>query len=67
MGAIRKMAMVVNHVHVDDEDIKDVAFWLTKTPAERLAEVCRLRQDYFAWADGVFPAKMEKVLVQKAR
>ncbi len=58
----RKIAMVVNHVKMEDEDDLDMDFWLTKTPAERLAEVCRLRKNYFTWLNGSFPEKMEKVV-----
>jgi hypothetical protein len=58
----RKMAMVVNQVKMEDEDSLDVAFWLKKSPSERLAEVARLRRNYFTWADGSFPDKIEKVV-----
>lgn len=61
----RKMAMVVNRVKADDEDALDIAFWLTKTPSERLAEVFRLRKNHFRWANGYFPEKMEKVVHHK--
>lgn len=62
MSVKRKMQMVVAQVKMDDEDTLDVNFWMSRTPAERLAEVFRLRQNYFTWADGSFPAKMEKVV-----
>jgi hypothetical protein len=58
----RKMAMVVNQVEMEDEDSLDVAFWLKRPPSERLAEVVRLRRNYFTWADGYFPDKIEKVV-----
>lgn len=54
--------MVVNHVKMDDEDGLDVDFWLSKTPGERLAEVVRLRRNYFTWLNGCFPEKIEKVV-----
>jgi hypothetical protein len=60
----RKIAMVFNHVKMEDEDSLDVAFWLSRTPAERLAEVCRLRNNYFSGANGLFPEKIEKVVHQ---
>ena len=60
------MALVVNHVKMEDEDRLDVEFWLTKTPSERLAEVYRLRQNYFTHANSAFPLKMEKVVHQKS-
>lgn len=58
----RKMAMVVNQVKIEDEDSLDVLFWLSKTASERLSEVSRLRRNYFTWADGLFPEKIEKVI-----
>jgi len=61
----RKIAMVVNHVKMEDEDILDVEFWLTKTPSERLAEVFRLRRNYFARPNHPFPLRIEKVVHQK--
>lgn len=65
MRQIRKMAMVVNHVKMEDEDSLDVLFWLSKTVSERLAEVSRLRKNYFTWVDGTFPDKIEKVVHQR--
>lgn len=43
----RKIALVVNPVQMDDEDHLDVLFWLSKSASERLAEVTRLRNNYF--------------------
>lgn len=65
MATERKMAMVVNLVKMEDEDVLDVGFWLSKAPAQRLEEVYRLRQQYFTWTDGSFPQKMTKVVHQK--
>ncbi len=62
MKANRKIAMVVNYVRMEDEDTLDVAFWLTQTPSSRLAEVFRLRKNYFTWANGSFPTKMDKII-----
>ncbi|MES2376330.1 MAG: hypothetical protein V4553_07120 [Bacteroidota bacterium] len=64
MKADRKIAMVVNHIKMEDEDVADVAFWLSKSPAERLGEVFRLRQNYFTYTNGSFPKTMEKVVRQ---
>lgn len=58
----RKIAIVVNHVKMEDEDNLDVLFWLSRSVSERLAEVSRLRKNYFTWADNVFPDKIEKVV-----
>jgi len=65
MKVERKMAMVANHIKMEDEDELDVLYWLSKSPSERLTEVCRLRQNYFTWTDGVFPQKIEKVIAQR--
>jgi hypothetical protein len=65
MEVKRKMKIVVNQVKMEDEDTLDVSFWLSKTPSERLAEVFRLRKNYFTWADGSFPVKMERVVSQR--
>lgn len=56
------MVIAVNHVKMEDEDSLDVGFWLSKTPSERLAEVVRLRKNYFTWLNGSFPKKIEKVV-----
>jgi hypothetical protein len=58
----RKMVIAVNHVKMEDEDMLDVQFWLSKTPSERLAETFRLRNNYYTWLNGSFPQKMEKVV-----
>lgn len=57
--------MVAQQVKIEDEDHLDVLFWLNKTVSERLAEVCRLRRNYYTWADGSFPDKMVKVIHQR--
>jgi hypothetical protein len=62
----RKMAMVVNHVKPEDEDNLDVAFWLGKTPSERIAEVTRLRVSYYTWLNGSYPEKMERVVTYRS-
>jgi len=65
MKYVRKMAVVVNQVKMEDEDHLDVLFWLGKSASERLSEVSRLRKNYFTWADGIFPDKIEKVVHQR--
>ncbi|MDT3403722.1 hypothetical protein [Mucilaginibacter terrae] len=65
MANQRKIAMVVQQVAMDNEDTLDVAHWLSKTPAERLEEVSRLRNNYYKDINGNFPVKMEKVFRQK--
>jgi len=59
---IRKMAMVVNQVRMEDEDSLDLMFWMSKDASERLREVSRLRKNYFTWLNGSFPQKIEKVV-----
>jgi hypothetical protein len=59
-----KIAMVVNHVKMEDEDAFDVEFWLSKTPTERLTETARLRRNYYTQLNGSFPGKIEKVVYQ---
>jgi len=54
--------MVVQQVKMEDEDQLDVLFWLNKPVSERLSEVSRLRRNYYIWADGAFPDKIEKVV-----
>ncbi|WP_299290008.1 hypothetical protein [uncultured Mucilaginibacter sp.] len=61
----RKMAMVVNHVKMEDEDYLDVQFWKSKSLTERLAEVTRLRVNYYTWLNGFYPEKIEKVVSQR--
>jgi hypothetical protein len=58
----RSIAVVVNQVKMGEEDARDVEFWLTRTPAERLAEVVRLRRTYYTWLNGTFPEKIERVV-----
>lgn len=58
----RKIALVVNRVRMEDEDHLDILFWLNKSISERLAEVSRLRKNYFTWINGDFPEKIEKVV-----
>lgn len=61
----RKIAIVVNRVKMENEDSLDVLFWLSRSASERLAEVCRLRKNYFTSAGVVFPEKIEKIVHQR--
>jgi hypothetical protein len=58
----REIAKVVSHVKMEDEDYLDVLFWRSKSMAERLQEVTRLRKNYYTWLNGSFPEKMIKVI-----
>ncbi|MDF3078178.1 MAG: hypothetical protein K0S09_2067 [Sphingobacteriaceae bacterium] len=59
------MEKVVNIIHQSDQDLADMLFWLGKTPAERLAEVTRLRVNYYTWRDKVYPKSIEKVVFKR--
>lgn len=56
----RKMAMVAKSVRMDEEDSLDVQYWLSRPPSERIAEVTRLRYEYYRWRLGSFPDHVEK-------
>ena len=58
----RKVVMVVNHVKMEDEDHLDVLYWQSKSASEKMAEVARLRRNYYTWLNGSFPNKIEKVI-----
>ncbi|MHA4894840.1 hypothetical protein ACXZ1K_08820 [Pedobacter sp. PWIIR3] len=47
---------------MEEEDYLDVLFWLSQPVSERLAEVCRLRKNYFSADKIAFPSKIEKVV-----
>ena len=57
--------MLINQISVEDEDYADVLFWRSKSIAERLEEVMRLRKNYYTWLEGSFPLKMGKIISQK--
>jgi hypothetical protein len=59
------MAKVVNHVKMEDEDALDVLFWLQQSPTARIAEVTRLRVNYYTGLNGFYPAKIEKVATSR--
>jgi hypothetical protein len=59
------MEKVINQVKQEDQDEQDLLYWLSKTPAERIKEVTRLRYNYYSWIDKVFPAKIEKVVLKR--
>ena len=61
----RKIAKVANHVRMDEEDALDVIFWQSKSDAERLEEVARLRKNYYTWLNGSFPEKIAKVVTTR--
>ena len=62
----RKMAMVANQVRMEEEDLRDVAFWLERPVSERIAEVTRLRKAYYSWILGVYPRHIEKAFSQRS-
>ncbi|WP_202912465.1 hypothetical protein [Sphingobacterium olei] len=61
----RKMAMVVKHVDMNEEDASDVAYWLNKTVSERIGEVTRLRLAYYQWLLGDYPQHIEKSVTKR--
>jgi len=61
----REIAKVVTHVKMEDEDYLDVQFWRSKTMAERLQEVMRLRKNYYTWLNGSFPEKIVKEITTR--
>ena len=58
----RQIAKVAKQIKMEDEDYLDVVFWRSKSMAERLQEVTRLRKNYYTWLNGSFPEKMTKVI-----
>jgi hypothetical protein len=65
MDKARKISLVINQIHPDNEDKLDVEFWMSKTASERLAEVYRLRVNYYKWLNGSYPDKIERVITQR--
>ncbi|MVN21349.1 hypothetical protein [Mucilaginibacter arboris] len=61
----RKMAMVVTFVKMEEQDQLDVQFWQSKPASERLAEVTRLRINYYTWLNGSYPKKIAKVVAKR--
>jgi hypothetical protein len=61
----REMAKVVNHIKMEDEDHLDVLYWQSKSMAERLEEVMRLRKNHYTWLNGSFPEKITKVVTKR--
>jgi len=62
---LRKIAPVVNHVKIEDEDTLDVLFWQQQAPSDRIGELTRLRINYYTWLNGFYPAKIEKVATHR--
>jgi len=56
----RKMQMVVHKIKMDEGNQLDVQFWLNQPASARIAEVTRLRYNYYTWLLGEFPKQMEK-------
>jgi len=61
----RKMAMVAKQVKMEEEDLLDVQFWLSRPPAERIAETTRLRRAYYTWLLGSYPERIEKTVSRR--
>ena len=61
----RAIQKVINQVKPEDEDHLDVLYWRSKSLQERLAEVVRLRKNYYNWLNNSFPAKIEMIISQR--
>ncbi|MEO5910039.1 MAG: hypothetical protein ABIP95_04080 [Pelobium sp.] len=59
------MQMVIHKVKMDEEDEIDVQFWLGKSASDRIAEVTRLRYEYYTWLLGEFPTQIQKTVNRK--
>lgn len=59
------MNLVINQIHPEDEDRLDVEYWMRKSPCEGLAEVYRLRRNYYMSLNGSYPDKIERVITQR--
>lgn len=57
--------MVAHQVKMEEEDLRDIQFWLSRPVTERIAEVTRLRRAYYSWLFGTYPQQMEKTLMQR--
>lgn len=62
---VRKMAMVARQVKMDEEDGLDVDFWLGRPASERIAEVTRLRHEYYRWLHGSYPEHIKKIISRR--
>lgn len=61
----RKMAMVANQIKKEEEDLRDITFWLSRPASERISEVTRLRKAYYSWILGTYPERMKKTITQR--
>lgn len=64
---VRKMAMVVNRVKMDeyDQSFEDLNYWLTKTPAERVSAVTFLVQQMLKPGQRMDKTKFKKIVLKK--
>jgi hypothetical protein len=61
----RKIFLVARQVKMDEEDGLDVGFWLSRPVSERIAEITRLRQEYYRWLHGSYPEHIEKIISRR--
>nr|MBC7611321.1 hypothetical protein [Pseudopedobacter sp.] len=54
--------MVVHKVKMEEEDSQDLNFWLNQPAYKRIAEVSRLRNEYYTWLLGDFPKHIDKTV-----
>ena len=57
--------MVFSQVKIEEEDLRDIRFWLDRPDSERIAEVTRLRRAYYTWLLGSYPEHIEKTVNQR--
>ena len=64
---VRKMAMVVNRVKMDeyDQSFEDLNYWLTNTPIERVSAVTFLVQQTLKPGQRMDKTKFKKIVLKK--
>lgn len=64
---VRKMAMVVNRVKMDeyDQSFEDLNYWLTKTPNERVSAFTFLVQQTLKPGQRMDKTKFKKIILKK--
>lgn len=50
---------------MDDNDINDFNYWLTRTPAERIEAIQILRRHYFSVMGYTKPPTIEKIAIKR--
>lgn len=66
MKHVRKMAMVVNQVKMEDEDNLDVLFWLNRTASERLSDLAVYEEIISPGQMAFFLKKLRKLFTKES-